>query len=167
MEERIEDYIKRIESIIKTLSEHIEFEDYDEDVLKEASEDKEAIENLLKRYKELEEENERLIIAKAEALQEMRKYKAKYENLKIRHNGTKEALRIAEDLEKQYSQEASNLEAELDNSIPISVIQNKKRELEKKKEYLWDEYDESVVEVMCRYSSAIKVLDELLEERNK
>ena len=60
MEERIEDYIKRIESIIKTLSEHIEFEDYDEDVLKEASEDKEAIENLLKRYKEMEEENIKL-----------------------------------------------------------------------------------------------------------
>ena len=60
MEERIEDYIKRIESIIQTLSDHIEFEDYDEDVLKEASEDKEALENLLKRYKELEEENEQL-----------------------------------------------------------------------------------------------------------
>ena len=57
MEERVEDYIKRIEIIIETLSDHIEFEDYDEDVLKEASKDKEALENLLKRYKELEEEN--------------------------------------------------------------------------------------------------------------
>ena len=56
MEERIEDYIKRIESIIQTLSEHIEFEDYDEDVLKEASEDKEALEKLLKRYHYLEYE---------------------------------------------------------------------------------------------------------------
>ena len=51
--------------------------------------------------------------------------------------------------------------------IPISVIQNKKRELEKKKEYLKDEYDEGVVEIMCRYRCAIKTLDELLEERNK
>ena len=57
MEERVEDYIKRIEIIIETLSDHIEFEDYDEDVLKEASKDKEALEKLLKDYKKLEEEN--------------------------------------------------------------------------------------------------------------
>lgn len=123
-----------------------------------------AIENLLKRYKELEEENKILIIAKAEALQEMRKYKAKYENLKIRHNGTKEALRVAEDLEKQYSQEASNLEAELDNSIPISVIQNKIDELrEKEKTYYFNNQGYSLSMVQNK----IIVLQELLEERSK
>lgn len=83
-----------------------------------------AIENLLKRYKELEEGCKTCIIR-------------------------------------------NDLNDYVENSISISVIQNKKRELEKKKEYLWDEYDESVVEVMCRYSCAIQVLQELLEERNK
>ena len=34
----------------------------------------------------------------------MRKYKAKYENLKIRHNGTKEALRIAGGYVWRYKQ---------------------------------------------------------------
>lgn len=37
----------------------------------------EALENLLTRYKQLEEKKERIIIEKAEALQEVRKYKAK------------------------------------------------------------------------------------------
>ena len=39
--------------------------------------DIQAIENLLTRYKQLEEEKERIIREKAEALQEVRKYKAK------------------------------------------------------------------------------------------
>lgn len=116
---------------------------------------------ILKRYKELEEENERLIIAKAEALQEMRKYKAKYENLKIRHNGTKEALRIAEDLEKQYSQEASNLEAELDNSIPISVIQNTLKEIDNRN---YNDYTNNQDGNEVK-NNILKDIQELLEER--
>ena len=60
MKERVEKYIKRIEIIIETLSDHIEFEDYDEDVLKEASKDKEALEKLLKDYKKLKEENKKI-----------------------------------------------------------------------------------------------------------
>lgn len=46
-------------------------------------------------------------------LNELEKYKTKYENLKSRHKGTKEALRVSEDLEKHFSEEASTLEAEL------------------------------------------------------
>ena len=39
-----------------------------------------ALENLLTRYKQLEADNKRIIIQKAEALQEVRKYKAKLKN---------------------------------------------------------------------------------------
>lgn len=52
-------------------------------------------------------------------LSELEKYKTKYENLKLRNKGTKEALRVSEDLEKHFSEEASTLEAELEKKEKI------------------------------------------------
>lgn len=43
----------------------------------------------------------------------------RYKNLKVRHNGTKEALRVSEDLEKHFSEEASILEAELEKKDKV------------------------------------------------
>jgi hypothetical protein len=125
------------------------------------------IENLLNAYKKIDKDYEELE-------QAYEKLKEENEQLKVNEEilmKTKGCLnednstncRVLESL--NYGIRA--YEKTLKNSIPISVIQNKKRELEKKKEYLRDEYDEGVVEILCRYSCAIKTLDELLEERNK
>jgi DNA-binding protein H-NS len=86
-----------------------------------------AIENLLKRYKELEEEN--------------KKYPIKLNDEIYR--------RVIENAQKEF--------------IPISVIQNKKRELEEERSNKltkndgWDEYREY----------AIEVLEDILEKGNK
>ena len=56
-----------------------------------------SLENLLTRYKQLEEKKERIIIEKAEALQEVRKYKAKVKD-SIPKSKIKEKI---EELEKE------------------------------------------------------------------
>ena len=91
--------IKRIEEIIKDLKEHIEFEDYEQDTLDECEKTIKALENLLKRYKELEEENEML----------------------------KKANNISEDVTVEDITQVMNksLEEFKREFIPISVIQNK------------------------------------------
>ena len=176
MEERIEDYIKRIESIIKTLSEHIEFEDYDEDVLKEASEDKEAIENLLKRYKELEEENKKykklanknleneIILREKNAPEDIYLLQNRIEELEKVNSSIKylnEGLRLDKNI---LTDMVNDLQEQRRNSIPISVIQNKLEKLKEKEQELSD--DEGFwgsSELLYQ----INILEELLEERNK
>ena len=102
-----------------------------------------ALENLIKGYRELEE---------------------KYNNLKIRHNGTKEALRVSEELERHFSEEASKLEAELDDSIPKSKIKEKIEEI-KEKDKAYKTYTKDGRENFITEYFAIKVLQELIEDK--
>ncbi len=108
------------------------------------------LENLLQENKTSKETINILTNKLEKVVDDNNELKTKYENLKIRHNGTKEALRVAEDLERQYSQEASNLEEELDNCIPISVIQNKKK--------YWEQEHHIAGEHLV-----VQVLDEILD----
>ena len=61
-----------------------------------------ALENLLTRYKQLKETNERIIIEKAEALQEVRKYKAKVKD-SIPKSKVKEKIEELNKLEKGFN----------------------------------------------------------------
>lgn len=103
-----------------------------------------AIENLLKRYKELEEE---------------------VESEKFYHNADKEFIQKYHDEASELNTKCINLETQLSNSIPISVIQNKKSELEEKRieEFINYGYSENYYHM----TSEIAVLDEILEKGNK
>ena len=56
----MEEYIKQVEDIISFLDDAILYADSDDYDMKKAQKDKMALKYLLKRYKELEQENERL-----------------------------------------------------------------------------------------------------------
>lgn len=116
-----------MEEEIKILEEHIEFlkrndvEDIFGDMIGEIL----AIENLLKRYKELEEKE------------------------------TEKFLKILEDNSKtMLVKEVMELRTKLQNSIPISVIQNKKK--------YWEQEHHIAGEHLV-----VQVLDEILEKGNK
>ena len=114
-----------------------------------------AIENLLKRYKELEEE---------------------VESEKFYHNADKEFIQKYHDEASELNTKCINLETQLSNSIPISVIQNKIDELTKYRDLAKEQIEERVVIAdsdSLNYGRAdahdkdIQVLQKLLEERNK
>ena len=134
-----------------------------------------ALENLLKRYKELEEEN-----------------KSSKETINILTNKLEKVVDENEELKKQLEEKDMQHELELigkeeytkasmgeiiehyytanEDCIPISVIQNKKSEIEKQLQ----EYEESDMEQdddyffdVNAFKVEIAVLEELLEERNK
>lgn len=97
-----------------------------------------AIENLIKGYREKE---------------------SRYNNLKSRYNGTKEALRVSQELEKHYSVEASELEQQLFDSIPKSKIREKIEELEHIKHTA---LTDRTVEMM---NDKINILELILEDK--
>jgi uncharacterized protein YdcH (DUF465 family) len=145
----MEEDIKRIESIIQTLSDHIEFEDYDEDVLKEASEDKEALENLLKRYKELEENYNKLFDGYNKRVEEITELEEENKTLTDEYMIQKHLINA--DFLKDY--------------IPISVIQNKIDELLEKENSVEDGIKGLGQILDCR--TQVQVLQELLQESEK
>lgn len=112
MEERVEDYIKRIE----TLSDHIEFEDYDEDVLKEASKDKEAIEELLKAYKELKEIEESHRKENGELRERVKELEIKLDDKETELQILKDDIKADEIM---YKDELS------EKYIPVSLVEEK------------------------------------------
>ena len=140
----MEEDIKTIENIIDTLKFHIEYENYEENILDECKRDIKALENLLKRYKELEEE---------------------LESEKFYHNADKEFIQKYHDEASELNTKCINLETQLSNSIPISVIQNKIDEIienANNTRISLFKYDKSEVLYFAK-----DVLQELLEERNK
>lgn len=108
-------------------------------------EDFTAIENLLKRYKELEEE---------------------LESEKFYHNADKEFIQKYHDEASELNTKCINLETQLSNSIPISVIQNTLKEINKKeKEELKGLKGQDRYFVKQMYQYMRKPLQKLLEER--
>lgn len=156
----------------KELEAEVESQDKTIDKLVEEQEERE------KYTHSLEEENKRLIIEKAEALQEMRKYKAKAKDLKEQNKGliesNKEWLKHYSILEteskilkaenEQYKKQFEDIKNNIlvpsiteKNFIPISVIQNKIDELKHRE-------SKNGFEFACKLKG-ILYLQELLEER--
>ena len=157
MEERVEDYIKRIEIIIETLSDHIEFEDYDEDVLKEASKDKEAIEELLKAYKELKEIEESHRKENGELREKVKQLEEENKTLNERNQYL---VKYRAKLEKELYE--SN-----ENYIPVSLVEEKIEENNKIMQETEKKY-KGTYAGLDEYRNALaqnKVLQELLEKR--
>jgi hypothetical protein len=144
----MEEDIKIIEDRVTTLKRHIknyEESDCKTNVYQQLVKECKAIENLLKRYKELEEKN-------IEILQELLTERV---------------------TNKVISNNIINYQEELKNSIPISVIQNKIDEIDKELKDLTvclcvrgNGKAHKTVQQMLKLARK-NALQELLEERNK
>ena len=152
----MEEDIKILEEFLETAKIHtsiipdINFEPF-------YKEQVQAIENLLKRYKELKEENERLIIAKAEALQEMRKYKAKAKDLKEQKKGLIES-------NKEWLKHYSILETE--SEILKEENEKLKKDVLTFKDDSGDYYEMTIEEIKSLHDKCCE-LEETSEYRAK
>lgn len=215
----MEEDIKTIENIIDTLKFHIEYENYEENILDECKRDIKALENLLKRHKKLEEENKKFkkdiltfkddsgdyyeitieeimslhdkcceleeevesqdktIDKLVEEQQEREKYvhSLEEENAKLRIDNTEKLCEECSELAKEVgiteedtSKILKDYRDKVENSIPISVIQNTLEDINKKeKEELKGLKGQDRYFVKQMYQYMKKPLQELLEERNK
>lgn len=118
----MEEDIKILEERVTTLKRHIknyEESDCKTNVYQQLVKECNATENLLTRYKQLEEKKERIIIEKAEALQEVRKYKAKVKD-SIPKSKIKEKIEELNQEEKDLQDSISDEEREEYSDANIS-----------------------------------------------
>lgn len=125
----------------------------------------EAIENLLKAYKELEEKNERLIIEKATALQEVRKYKEMVKGYKDRVEELKQELKKFYEGEIFTAKQLKNIEQnQKKHFINKQTVKEKIEELKQEIEQIRNETGVTWDNEMYVNQTKIDVLQELLEE---
>ena len=153
----MEEYIKQVEDIISFLDDVILYADSDDYDMKKAQKDKMALKYLLKRYKELEEENK----ASKETINILTN---KSEKVVDENNISEEEKRVLEAYRNYKEISGSNSWIICNPNtmwseyfIPISVIQNKIDELKHRK-------SKNEFEFACKLKG-ILYLQELLEER--